>query len=191
MVSLIAYLREQRLFFSVNHVFSCLTGQRTDADFAIFEASFPAFETLNGHMLKSANDAASSLARRLGKVPVAGSDSHTLRSLGLTCTEVPGARNKDDFLDGLRQGRVLVRGESGNYWKLTQVIWEVGLGMMREKAWTRALLPFVPALPAIMLANHVREIAFSRRWKRRLEETRPAPAKLVPWSPESASEVAQ
>ena len=187
LVSLIAYLREQRLFFSVNHAFSSLTGERTDADFALFEASFPAFETLNGHMLKSANMAAASLAGGLGKAPVAGSDSHTLRSLGLTYTEVPGARNKTEFLDGLRQGRGHVCGETGNYWKLTRVICEIGLGMMREKAWTRVLLPCVLAVPAVMLANHVQEFLFARRWKRRLEETW-APA---PWSrPASASEAA-
>ena len=176
LVSLIAWLREQKLFYSVNHAFSCLTGERSDADFALFEASFPSFETLNGHMLKSSNAAAASLAGRLGKAPIAGSDSHTLRSLGLTYTEVPGARSKTEFLNGLRQGRGRVCGESGNYWKLTRVICEIGLGMMRERAWARVLFPLVLALPVVMLANHVREFMFARRWKRRLEETWPAPA---------------
>src|ERR1700693_1735819 len=42
MASLLAYLDERRLLFSVNHVFSGLTGARTDADFDEFAARFPA-----------------------------------------------------------------------------------------------------------------------------------------------------
>lgn len=49
-LSLIFYMQEQRLLFSVNHVFSRLTGRRTDADFPLFERHFPAVETQNGHM---------------------------------------------------------------------------------------------------------------------------------------------
>src|SRR5271169_182865 len=55
MPSLIAYLDEQRLLFSVNHVYSGLTGSRTDADFRDFLDSFPAVETRNGQMLAAAN----------------------------------------------------------------------------------------------------------------------------------------
>ena len=39
--SLAAYLDEQRLFFSANHVFSSLTGRRAVADFECFERIFP------------------------------------------------------------------------------------------------------------------------------------------------------
>jgi predicted metal-dependent phosphoesterase TrpH len=173
--SLLAYLSEQRLFFCINHVFSSLTGRRTAADFALFAEAFPAFESRNGHMPASSNRAAASLAGRLGKAPVAGSDSHTLRSLGLTYTEVPGARNKTEFLEGLRQGRGRSCGESGSYWKLTRVIAEIGLAMMREKAWTRVLLPTVPLVPAIMLVNYLCEFSFARKWARRLERTWLAP----------------
>src|SRR5271155_4119199 len=54
--SLLGYLGEQQLLFSVNHVFSGLTGARTDADFEEFASQFPAVETLNGQMLRVAND---------------------------------------------------------------------------------------------------------------------------------------
>ena len=43
-------LREQRILFSINHVFSSLTGRRTELDFEMFEDLFPAMETLNGHI---------------------------------------------------------------------------------------------------------------------------------------------
>src|SRR5580700_11440188 len=55
MAALLAYLGEQRLLFSVNHVFSGLTGPRKDSDFDEFANRFPAVETLNGQMLSAAN----------------------------------------------------------------------------------------------------------------------------------------
>jgi hypothetical protein len=42
-----------------------------------------------------------------------------LRSAGSVWTEVRRVRNKAEFLEGLREGRARVCGESGNYWKLT------------------------------------------------------------------------
>src|SRR5438034_3631384 len=44
-VSLLMYLTEQKLFFSVNHVFSGLTGRRDADDFHWFASYVPAFET--------------------------------------------------------------------------------------------------------------------------------------------------
>src|SRR5262249_12651155 len=37
LLSMIFYLQERRLLFSVNHVFSALTGRRTTSDFVLFE----------------------------------------------------------------------------------------------------------------------------------------------------------
>ena len=71
-VARVEYLHEQNLFFSINHVFSRLTGPRTDHDFGLFENHFPAMEVLNGQMLASSNRAAAQLARRWGKAAVAG-----------------------------------------------------------------------------------------------------------------------
>jgi predicted metal-dependent phosphoesterase TrpH len=76
--ALIAYLRQRGLLFAVNHVFSALTGRRTDADFALFQNFFPAMETLNGQLLPACNGAAETLSARWGKIPLGGSDSHTL-----------------------------------------------------------------------------------------------------------------
>src|SRR5437762_268293 len=83
-VPLLAYLLERRIFFSINHVFSGLTGRRTDDDFALFEAFFPGVETRNGQMLPVCNRSAEMLAACWGKTSVGGSDAHTLASLGHT-----------------------------------------------------------------------------------------------------------
>jgi len=113
LIRLIAYLSEQRLFFTVNHVFSSVTGRRDPDDFKWFAEYFPGVEGRNGQMLPSANRHASVFARRKGKVQVAGSDAHSLASVGSTFTEVPGARDKDEFFGGLRAGRGRMGGDAG------------------------------------------------------------------------------
>ena len=67
-VSLVRYLAERKLLFSVNHVFSGLTGRRHADDFESFAAHVPAFETRNGQMWDRANHHAErSEERRVGK----------------------------------------------------------------------------------------------------------------------------
>ena len=169
--ALVAYLNEQQLFFTVNHVFSSLTGPRTDPDFAFFEEFFPGVETLNGQMLAACNRSAGELAERWGKAPVGGSDAHTLSSLGLTYTEIPGARDAGEFLAGLRAGRGRVHGECGDFFKLTRAVYEIGCSMVRENHWLALLAPLFLAVPAVTFANVFLEHAFNRKWSRRLADS--------------------
>src|SRR5258705_9514444 len=121
-VSLLMYLTEQKLFFSVNHVFSGLTGRRDPDDFHWFASYVPAFETRNGQMCSDANRQATRLARKLGKIAIGGSDSHTMRGVGLTYTEVPGAQTVAEYFAGLRAKRGRVRGAQGSLGGLTEDI---------------------------------------------------------------------
>lgn len=165
--SLIAYLDQRRLLFSVNHVFSSLTGPRKDTDFDEFVEGFPAVETLNGQMLARANRHAAAFASRTSKVIVAGSDAHTLAYLGRTYTEVPGARSRREFLDGLKHGRGIALGESGDYWKLTCAVWRIGRELIREKNWTFLLAPLLALVPMVTLVNFAMEAAFAHKWGKR------------------------
>jgi predicted metal-dependent phosphoesterase TrpH len=113
LIRLLCYLSEQRLFFTVNHVFSSVTGRRDRDDFKWFAEYFPGIEARNGQMLPRANRQASLFARRERKIKVAGSDAHALASVGTTYTEVPGAQNKGEFFAGLRSGCGKLRGQSG------------------------------------------------------------------------------
>lgn len=169
MASLLAYLDEQQLLFSVNHVFSGLTGTRKDADFDEFAARFPAVETLNGQMLACANRSAAMFAARTGKIAVGGSDAHTLGSLGKTYTQVHGARDPREFLAGLRQARSVVAGVSGDYWKLTRAICEIGSELIREHRAAALLAPLFALVPAITLVNYALELWFADKWGRRVE----------------------
>jgi predicted metal-dependent phosphoesterase TrpH len=164
LIRLLAYLSEQRLFFTVNHVFSSLTGRRDRDDFEWFAKYFPAVEARNSQMLPSANEHAAAFAWRQGKVQVAGSDAHALASVGTAYTEVPGARDKDEFFAGLRAGYGRLGGESGGYWKLTRDIILLCREMMREDRWTILLAPLVALIPAGVAIDYFVDLDFARRW---------------------------
>jgi len=165
--ALAAWLGERRLLFSANHVFSGLTGRRVMEDFELFEAAFPTLETRNGHMLACANDHAAALADLAGAGEVGGSDAHAMASVGSAYTVVPGARNKEEYLEGLRRGRGKARGKTGGWWKLTWDVWSIGGSMMREHPAALALAPLALAVPAATLANYIREGILARWWMAR------------------------
>src|SRR6202034_745384 len=93
-------------------------------------------EARNSTMLESANQYAALLARRWNKISIGGSDAHALPSAGTAYTEVPGARDKEEFFAGLRAGLGRVGGESGGFSKLTRDVLVIAYEMMREKSWT-------------------------------------------------------
>ena len=167
-IALLMYLTERKLFFSVNHVFSGLTGHREEEDFNWFASYVPAFEVRNGQMWVEANRNAERLASKLGKVGVAGSDSHTLSGVGLTFTEVPGARTVSEYFTGLRAGRGVVHGEHGHYTKLTLDIWRFAGSLLKEKPLAAAILPLTIFMPLITAGHWVNEIRFCKKWAARL-----------------------
>jgi predicted metal-dependent phosphoesterase TrpH len=163
---LAAYLREQRILFSINHVFSSLTGRRTELDFQMFEELFPAMETLNGHIPGANNRSAARLAEDWQKAAVGGSDAHTLGTLALTYTEVAGVDNVRSYLEAVRHGRGQVAGASGSYAKLTQAVLGIGSSLVRERPWTVVLTPLMLVVPLVTLANYFCELGFRARWSR-------------------------
>lgn len=166
--ALAAYLWERNIFFTINHIFSGLTGRRSVLDFELFADLFPGVETLNGQIPAANNAAAGRLAREWRRSEIGGSDSHTLASLGSTYTEVPGANDARTFLEGLRRGQAHVCGVSGGYWTLTRAIFGIGLELMRERRWTAAFAPLMLTIPLIILANHASEFVFEHKWSRRV-----------------------
>jgi predicted metal-dependent phosphoesterase TrpH len=161
------YLTKRRLFFSVNHVFSGLTGKRAEEDFDLF-ALCPAFETRNGQMWAAANSAASVFASGLEKVGIAGSDSHTIDGAGKTFTEVRSAHTVDEFLAGLRAGSGVIGGDHGSYAKLTADVYRIVQAMALQQPWTLPLLPLAAFIPAFTAVHWGNEIRFCRKWTAKL-----------------------
>ncbi len=166
--ALLAYLTERRLLFSINHVFSSLTGRRKREDFDLFAEYFPAVETRSGQMLAAHNRYAQIFANCSGRAGLGESDSHALPSVGSAYTEVPGARSKDEFFQGVRAGRARAAGQQGGYFKLTRDVLWITASMMRERRWTTALAPLMMLVPIATLATLVEEMAFAWYWSRQV-----------------------
>jgi predicted metal-dependent phosphoesterase TrpH len=185
-IALLMYLTERKLLFSVNHVFSGLTGSRVEEDFNWFASYVPALETRNGQMRPKANSSAERLATRLGKVGLAGSDSHTIAGVARTYTEVPGAKTADEFISGLRAGRGVVQGAHGSYTKLTADVYRVAGAIFAERPWMLAILPLTVLIPAITAGHWLNEIRFCRKWSALLETDNRQPRML--WEVDSRME---
>ena len=112
---LMPYLRQQKLFTSLNHVASGINGPLTAAHVAALLPWVQALEVNNGSRLPVQNRTAECLAEASGKIGIAGSDSHTHRGIGHTWTEVPGARTREEFMRGLFAGHVRVGGRMGSF----------------------------------------------------------------------------
>jgi predicted metal-dependent phosphoesterase TrpH len=165
--SLFAWLYDHNLFFSANHVFSSLTGKRAIEDFELFERAFPAIETGNGHMSRRSNRAAAMLADRWARAETGGSDAHAILSVGCAWTVVPGARSRQEYLDGLRAGLGRVRGETGSWLKLTRDVYSIGWQMLRENPYTVPIAALAWLVPLITLGNTVAETIFVQYWQAR------------------------
>ena len=189
-IALVMYLTERKLFFSLNHVFSGLTGRREEEDFSWFASYIPAFEIQNGAMWSQANASAMRLAKRWGKVGLGGSDAHTLAGVGLTYTEVHGARTIDDFLAGLRMGRVSVHGAHGSFGKVTADVYRIAGGFFQEKPWAVAIVPLTVLVPAITFGHWLNEIRFCKKWTAALESGEKRPRMLWKLGPGAGVELA-
>jgi hypothetical protein len=138
-------------------------------------------------MWAEANKSASQLAARLGKIAIAGSDSHAIAGVGLTYTEVSGARTVDEFFAGLRAGHGRVHGMHGSFTKLTVDVFAIVKGLFCEKPWTLALSPLSLFVPAFTLTHWMNEIRFCRKWSAAIEKSEKR--KRMLWDMDSNFEV--
>jgi hypothetical protein len=128
------YLRQERIFTSLNHVASGVNGPLTAPHVAALLPRVDALETINGSRLPVQNRTARCLACAARKSGIGGSDAHTRRGIGLTWTEVPGARTREEFLGGLRAGRAVAGGRHGNYFTMASDILRFADSFYRERA---------------------------------------------------------
>jgi predicted metal-dependent phosphoesterase TrpH len=129
---LLPYLQRERLFVSLNHVGSTVAGRLTAAHVAALLPWMNAIEVINGSRKPVQNRTAASLAAATGKTGIAGSDAHHRRGVGYTWTEVPGARTRDEFLAGLREGRAVIGGRHGSYFTMAEDILRFSGSFYRE-----------------------------------------------------------
>jgi len=183
--SLFAFLAEEELPASVNHLFSALTGERCLDDFRLPLGRLPLIEALNGAMPARHNERALALGRAVGMAGVGGSDAHSLAHVARAYTRVPGARTKAQFLEGLRCGLTLPLGRAGSYARLTSEVARIfvagfadtargflsGEASVPRLAAIALLLPLLPLLPLFTLAVHTHELVFAAHQYRAFQRT--------------------
>jgi predicted metal-dependent phosphoesterase TrpH len=132
--ALFAWLAENRIPACINHPFSPLTGRREVEDFHRAFRNLSLIEAHNGMMPAATNEFARLAGRAEGLAPVGGSDAHTLVGVARAYTTVPRAQNRAEFLEGLRAGFTVPSGGAGSYGRLTDAVFRVFAGALRESA---------------------------------------------------------
>jgi predicted metal-dependent phosphoesterase TrpH len=130
---LLPYLRQERLFTTLNHVASRINGRITAPHIAALMPWVDGIEVINGSRLPSQNRTAACIADACGKVGVAGSDSHTRRGIGRTWVEAPAARNRDEFMAALHAGRVVTGGRQGHYFTMASDMLRLAAGFYEDR----------------------------------------------------------
>jgi predicted metal-dependent phosphoesterase TrpH len=180
----LAFLAEERLPASVNHLFSALTGARELADLRRPLGRLPLIEALSGAMPEGHNERARLVGREAGMAPVGGSDAHSLAHVAHAFTTVPGARTKEEFLAGLRTGLTVPSGRSGSYARLTGEVSRIfaagyaetarelqqGAGSVLRLAASLAMAPLLPLIPLFTLGVYLHERRFGARHFRAFQE---------------------
>ncbi|MGH9163832.1 MAG: PHP-associated domain-containing protein [Vicinamibacteraceae bacterium] len=127
------YLRQQRIFTSLNHVASRVNGRITAAHVARLMPWVDALEVRNGSRLAAQNLTATALAGACRKIGVAGSDSHTGRGTGRTYVVSDRASTREEFMRELRAGRTRVEGAHGHYFTMASDIVRLATGFYQEQ----------------------------------------------------------
>lgn len=176
---LMPYLRRQGIYTSLNHVASGINGALTAAHLAAVLPWVAGLEVINGTRQPSQNRTAMCLAAAAGKHALGGSDSHTGRGIGLTWTEVPGARTREEFMTGLRAGRGIAGGAHGGVRTMMSDMWRFAGNYLADSAagvreapadwrgYARTFggvfaLPAVPMLMAAPFVHFLHEQRFNR-----------------------------
>lgn len=176
---LMPYLHEQSIYTSLNHVASGINGPLTAAHLAAVLPWVQGLEVINGTRQPSQNRTAMCLAAATGKHTLGGGDSHTGRGIALTWTEVPGARSREEFMNGLRAGRGIAGGAHGGIRTMMSDMWRFTGNFLAEAVTTTATtpadwrgyactfggvlgLPMVPVLMAGPFVHFLHEHRFNR-----------------------------
>lgn len=140
---LLPYLRQERIFTSLNHVASRINGRITASHIAALLPWIDALEVINGSRLPSQNRTAAAIAEGARKIGIAGSDSHAWRGIGDTWVEAPRAACRDTFMQELRAGRVVTGGRHGSGFTLASDICRFTANMYGEHGLAFARRPWL------------------------------------------------
>ena len=174
---LIPYLKQENILYVLNHFFHNFARTEHVRDYIRqMGALFKIFEVRNGSQQREHSEFIQMLLTRFSDNPqgcgrVAGSDAHTLRRIGRTYT-ASYARNREEFLRDIREGRTQVFGAHSNHISLAADIYGVVLRYYpalflpkRDKfpLWVRLKNMFLSLLtPPFLITPYVIAVRHSR-----------------------------
>lgn len=115
----VKYCKKNKLVCSLNHWgYSSLQNIGVNGKDSEIKSSdlkylwnlFDFIEARNGGDYKENNDIVEFKAKKDGKIMLAGSDSH-VGKVGITWTEIPNAKTKKEFINGMLKGKTKIHGE--------------------------------------------------------------------------------
>jgi predicted metal-dependent phosphoesterase TrpH len=150
---LLPYLKQERIFTTLNHVASRINGEITAPHIASLMPWIDGIEIRNGSRLPEQNQTAECLADAGRKIGVAGSDSHTRRGIGRTWVEAAAATSREEFLAELHAGRVRVGGRHGNFFTMASDMLRLASGFYVDRITRLAQSPLDWRRHAFVLAG--------------------------------------
>jgi predicted metal-dependent phosphoesterase TrpH len=111
-----SWAKEQDCFVVAPHPFS-IAGMKERA-----RKNVDAIEIHNSLLNPSANFRAKVFCKKSKKIPIAGSDSHSIESLGNVLVEVDSGEDEDDILQALKKGKLEIKRKRYNSFSLSYKI---------------------------------------------------------------------
>jgi glycosyltransferase involved in cell wall biosynthesis len=150
--ALLEYLRDRKLVHSLAHIFHFPGADLSPEEFAGIIRSVELVEGLNGSRSRLENSAVAPFVRALRASPgfsgfTAGSDDHCGRFMGLTFTEVQDASDLEGFLQGVREGRGIPRGQHGTAVRSAYSVYSIAYSFYRDRL-TAQKVPAIATMAA-------------------------------------------
>jgi glycosyltransferase involved in cell wall biosynthesis/predicted metal-dependent phosphoesterase TrpH len=137
------YLRAHEITAALAHPFYAVQAPLTARHRRRLAELFPIWETRNGARAKELNLPAFVYIETHGGTAIGGSDDHAGIDIGRTFTETPPASTPQAFLDHVRSGRALARGDQGSAAKWTHAAIALAIRSLGGVSSDRALDPAV------------------------------------------------
>jgi glycosyltransferase involved in cell wall biosynthesis len=118
LVACAKYVHDQEITAALAHPFYQVAAPLTAKHRHTLARLFPTWETRNGMRLRELNAPAAFYIETHGGVAVGGSDDHAGVDIGRTYTQAPFASSPEEFLEHVRNGRVVPGGDQGSPAKL-------------------------------------------------------------------------
>ncbi|MCD4847353.1 MAG: glycosyltransferase [Candidatus Aegiribacteria sp.] len=150
--ALMEYFADQQLSHSLAHPFYFPGTDLTPEEFKMVINNVDLVESLNGVRSRDENISVIPIVRSIREDPdfngfTGGSDDHCGRFMGLTYTEVRDANNLEEYLDGVRNGKGIPKGEHGSAIRSAYSVYSIAYSFYRDRL-TAQKMPTIATLAA-------------------------------------------